>query len=112
MRRTVAYQAVSLRGSDREQLLGTTVGAIAHDDIAAAQQQMSEAFADMPGADAQPGQPSCQQVIGRVQAPGVCALVPAGDVRGVHQQDALGLHTKAAFGSGQQRIEEPVGTGQ
>jgi hypothetical protein len=59
MRRTVAYQAVSLGSSDRQQLLGPTVGAIAHHDIAAAQQQMGEAFADVPSADAQPGQPSC-----------------------------------------------------
>jgi len=71
MRRTVAHQGEGTGSGHRQQLLGPAVGAIAYHDVASVQQQMSKALSDVLRADAHPGQPSRQQVVGTVQAPGV-----------------------------------------
>jgi len=59
---------------------------------------MGKAFSHVLGAATHPGQPSCQHVVGHVQAPGVRWLVSARDMGGIHHEDALGMFANAAFG--------------
>src|SRR5216683_3193006 len=76
---------------------------------------MGKAFTYVLRADAHPGQPSRKPLVGRMQAPGARSLVSAGDMDGIHQQDAVRLLPKAPIGGGKPRIEEPqepVGTGK
>jgi len=73
-------------GGGSQQLLGATIGSVAHQDIARLQEQMSKAFTHLLGADAHPGQPPQEQVVGTVQAPGVRPLVSARDMGGIDQE--------------------------